>query len=80
MCSLNTTEDEFHFIAECPAYNILRNDLESNLSNTPNVMLLNKENKAIWLLTNENKTICKALGKFIHESLKLRRQNQTTLG
>jgi hypothetical protein len=79
MCTLNITEDEFHLVAECPAYKTLRENLELKLSKTPNVINLARDNKAIWLLTNEDKNICKALGKFIHECIQFRKQKLNTL-
>ena len=57
MCTLNITEDEFHLVAECPAYKTLRENLELKLFKTPNVINLDRDNKAIWLLTNEDKNI-----------------------
>lgn len=80
MCTLNIMEDEFHFIAECPKYKPLRDKLNECITNTPNANTLDRESKTIWLLTNENKTLCKSLGKYIFEGFKIRKLsiNQST--
>lgn len=74
ICNLNQIEDEFHLVIECPEYNSLRDEVISKLSDFPQVMNLSNTNKAIWLLTNEEKTICKAMSKFIHDCYGLRRE------
>ena len=56
-------EDEIHFVARarCPFYKMLRQDLKSKIHNT-NIDSLEDEAFAIWLLTNEDKYVCKAVG------------------
>jgi hypothetical protein len=75
LCNLNKVENEFHLMVECPIYNTLRHKLVDNIINNPNIQHLDQESKTIWLLTNEDKNICKALGKYIFECFKLRKQN-----
>jgi hypothetical protein len=80
MCTLDIMEDEFHMVAECPRYQNLRDKLMECTTETPNVNRLDKENKTIWLMTNENKAVCKSLGKYTYECFRARKQstNQNT--
>jgi predicted transposase YbfD/YdcC len=78
MCDLNVAEDEFHLLTICPHYETLRETILSTSVNNPNIHILNKEDKAIWLLTNEDKNICKALGKYIHACFKERKNTLHT--
>ena len=75
MCNLKVMEDEIHFMATCPKYKTPRDNLLLAVKNVPNIQQLNDENKTIWLLTNEDKNICKRVGKYINECLKIRREN-----
>ena len=75
MCNLDTVENEVHFIAQCPKYDHLRTHLLNSMAHLPNITQLSHENLTIWLLTNEDKFICKAVGKFIYECFKARSQS-----
>jgi len=70
---MSVVEDEVHFVLECPQYSDLRADLKHILNKT-NIQLLDTNNKFIWLLTNEDKDICKKLALFIHRSFHTRRE------
>ena len=69
----NRMEDESHFITECPIY-IQERELLYNCCKQDciNFDSLTKEQKFIFLFTNESKNITKALGKFIFQSMKVR--------
>ena len=80
MCTLNSMEDEYHFLTECPKYNDNRTELFVEcLNDNPNTRLMANKEKTIWLLTNEEESINKALGRFIHECLKIRKMSTTHL-
>ena len=74
-CNLCKTliEDERHFIITCPLYSKNRIILENackNQSKWYNTM--NHEQKFVFIMSNENKTILKILCKFIFDSMTLR--------
>ena len=77
MCNLNKTEDEFHFLTVCPKYTTGRDKLLNTIDMSPRIKELSGENLAIWLLTNEEKNVCKAVGKFILESFQIRKSPNT---
>ena len=66
-CDLGETEDEEHFLLRCKAYSDIRNTFLTEISRTvPNTLTYDDSHWYIFLLTNEDKAICKALGKFVH--------------
>ena len=78
MCHFKSIEDEFHFIGECPKYQLLRNKFLVPITGQfQNVNALSRDSTAIWLLSNEDKTACKSMAKYIYEGFKLRRQSVT---
>lgn len=74
VCDSGETENEQHFLMQCPLYNSLREEMLKELKTYPHVYRLNNSNKFIWILTSEDKNICKAVGKFIKKSFELRKQ------
>ena len=63
-------ENEEHFLIKCPFYSPLRLILEKEcIEHCCRYEDLNEEQKFIFLMTNENESIIKALGKFISDSL-----------
>ena len=74
-CNLNMMEDEIHFLTECPFYNQLRTQLDAKLTHIYAYKDLSNENKLIWLLSNEDKEICKLVGKFVYDCFDLRKTN-----
>ena len=77
-CNLSKTEDEIHFITECPHYLDHRQPLLTKLAELPNTSTLNKEAQFIWLLTAEDKDTCQKVGKFIYDCFELRRSKPST--
>ena len=75
MCNLSEAEDEKHFLVTCPAYAAERKELflvaKSQSSHTDNY---DNQQWLIWLLSNENKTICKAVGKYVYQCSEIRKQ------
>ena len=66
----NNIENEEHFLIKCPFYSPLRLALEKACTeHCSRYENLNEEQKFIFLMSNENETIIKALGKFISDSL-----------
>ena len=62
----NLTEDEMHFLFQCPSHNIERNDLFSLISKScRNFRGLQDKEKMIWLLNNENNAILSCLCNLI---------------
>ena len=69
----NEIEDGEHVLIICPLYNPQRKFLEKAcLENCNRYMHLNKEQKFIYIMSNENEEIIRSLGSFIFNSLKLR--------
>ena len=73
LCDMGKTEDEFHFLTECPSYKDNREALLSKIENQ-NIHNLNTEEQALWLFTNEDKEVCQALGKFIFDCFSYRKE------
>ena len=72
-CNLGVTEDEKHFLLECPAHQVRREALFSAFSNNnPHFLQYNKENKFFWLMSSENVEDVKHLGIFVNESFQAR--------
>ena len=67
VCNSGYIEDERHFLMYCPGYGNIRNELHSLLS-THNVVFksLNDEDKIRYLLTLENETTSKIVGKYTY--------------
>ena len=69
----NKIENEEHFMIECPLYTPLRRVFENICNDTyPRYKNLTGEQKFIFLMSNENEKIIRALGKYISESFILR--------
>ena len=69
------TEDEIHFITECPLYEVERTKLYVSCLNTAkNFQLLTGKERFIFIMSNENPQILGQLGIFIYKGLKLREQ------
>lgn len=63
-------ENEEHFLIKCPFYSPLRIILKKEcIEHCWRYEDLNEEQKFIFLMTNENENIIKAVGKFISDSL-----------
>ena len=66
-CKLNCIENQIHFLSQCSLYQPERNifyDQIYHINN--NFMLLDDNDKVMWLLSQEDKNILSALGSFIH--------------
>jgi len=76
MCNLSKMEDEKHFLITCPAYTSEREKLFSVAKeHTGYTCNYDDQQWLIWLLTNENKTVCKAVGTYVHNCFELRKQH-----
>ena len=63
----NFIEDEWHFLMYCPGYDNIRNKLHSLLSTHDDVFKsLNDEDRIRYLLTLENETTSKIVGKYTY--------------
>ena len=66
-------EDECHFVTECPLYIEERELLfDCCKQNCKNFNSLSRDQKFIFIFTNESESVAKALGRFIFQSLKIR--------
>ena len=67
VCNRGYIEDERHFLMYCPGYDNIRNELHSLLS-THDVVFksLNDEDTIRYLLTLENETTSKIVGKYTY--------------
>ena len=73
-CSSNQTEDELHFIINCPLYIDNREIMFNNIGELcPKFKDLPNEAKCIWLFTNEDISVLELLGKYIIDCLDIRR-------
>ena len=69
----NKIEDEQHFLINCPLYITERKNLEIICNKTCNKFeTLTDEQKFIFIMSNENADIIKALGKFVFASMTIR--------
>ena len=69
----NEVECEVHFLVDCPLYSPQRNLLDIIIIRTcSRFNNLNSEQKFIFIMSNENATIIKALGRYIIDSFNLR--------
>ena len=70
-CNCEAVEDEEHLLIKCNKYSFARNIFFSNINNKffPE---LSDRNKFIWLLSNEDRDICKNLANFIATCLSIR--------
>ena len=67
VCNRGYIEDERHFLMYCPGYDNIRNELHSLLSTHDVVFkILNDEDKIRYLLTLENETTSKIVGKYTY--------------
>ena len=73
MCNLNCIEDETHFLIECPAYSLLREELFNSieLSNKFFCNYTHRE-KLIWLMSNEQLEEIKLVASFIQAAMSRR--------
>ena len=69
----NDIEDELHFLVRCPLYSPQRKIIQTVCNEIcVRYKYFNEEQKFIFLFSNENELIIKALGKFIFDSLYIR--------
>ena len=69
----NLVENEEHILTSCPLYGPQRTHLESICRENCNRFdALNREEKFIFIMSNENTNIQNALGNFISSSMSLR--------
>jgi len=74
MCTHGAMENEEHFTMHCPAYTPERNTLIDTCKLTcPQFNYLTPQDQFIWLMTNEDKTALKAVGKFTWQALETRK-------
>ena len=72
-CSLGCVEDEMHFILDCPCYILNRDELFTKITNCNSTFpAYTREQKFVWLLSNEDLNCQKALAEYISESMRLR--------
>lgn len=65
-CNLNLLENEIHFLTQCTLYDSERAEFYKKVSDfNTNFALLNDDDKAMWLLLQENKDILSGLASFI---------------
>ena len=72
-CNLNKIETEFHFITQCLFYDSERTDLYNQIQfKNNNFIPLCDNDKAIWLLLQEDEDILFAFGTYIHNCFEKR--------
>ena len=79
-CSLNEVETEQHFLLKCPLYSNERQTfLESITSLIPINNIHDEHDQFIAIMTNQNKIVTNALGKYIFTCLNHRNHNTITI-
>ena len=74
-CSLNTKEDEFHFLLECEKYKCIRKELFLKCQNDNELFnSYNNQCKFIWLLTTENLKTQNHLGDYFINAFNMRKE------
>lgn len=71
-CDRGLIEDELHFLLVCPKYDLFRDaHIIKKISNV-NFHNLSTENKFIWLMSNEDLSLCKAVSTYLINSFNVR--------
>ena len=79
-CDKMVTEDEMHFMIDCPRYRDLREELFHSISVTnPQFASYNGHQKFIWLLTSENMCEIKLTATYLLKAFKRRNGNDDQL-
>ena len=66
-------EDEMHFITKCPLYSSEREELYKSLKiNSKTFESLSRDQKFIFILTNEDKNVMTELAKYTYRAMKVR--------
>ena len=75
VCNRGYIEDERHFLMYCPGYDNIRSELVHSLLSTHDAVFksLNDEDKMRYLLTLENETTSKIVGKHTYLMLQKRK-------
>ena len=63
----NTTEDEMHFLCQCQEYESQRKLLYDNLKDTNTFPSIDPTKTFLDLMTNDDKNLIKAVGKYIQD-------------
>jgi hypothetical protein len=77
-CTSGHCEDELHFIIECPLYENERKLLFKCLNMYPNFAELDSKNKFIFLMSNEETSIIKAVGNYVTQCFIKRSNSEIT--
>ena len=71
-CNLNCIEDEEHFILVCPKYSILRDKYIKPVVDSDILRSLSNSDLLVWLMSNEDKYVCRRLASYSNNSFQLR--------
>ena len=71
-CSFNTVEDEQHVLLFCSKYDRIRAEFIYKCYNKNIISNSNYSSKFIWLLSNEDSSVCRNIAKFISICFQLR--------
>ena len=75
-CTSGSTEDELHFLLECPLYNNSRGEFLNMIFKTyPNLALLNNADLLTWIMSNENPEFTVQLCQYLIVNLNTRKQH-----
>ena len=69
LLKMNVVEDEFYFLCQCHKYASQRKTLYDSLEDSNVLLSLDSSKTFFELMTSDNKTVMKAIGKYIKESL-----------
>jgi hypothetical protein len=74
-CTLNETEDEEHFLVNCPRYENLRKEFYKEITErNVHFPAYPPRAKFLWLMSNEDSVTQNHLAKYLKESLDMRKR------
>ena len=79
-CSSGQVEDELHFLFECSKFDNIRLSFITQINKMcPNFKTLQKKDKFVWILSNEDEKLCSLLAEtvFKFNMCRLDRLDQT---
>lgn len=72
-CSTQATDNELHFLLDCPASDQLRRSMEEKVTSVdPGYQALSKQEKMIFILSSLNKVVVRAVACYTYRGFKLR--------
>ena len=72
-CDKQKVEDEFHFLMECPYYQVDRNKMLATVKYTSlNLQRLCEMDQFVWLMSSQDENIILSLAEFLYKAMEKR--------